>query len=137
MTLDARREENFISGLGVRWGTDMGAVMGAGVATSRRGSAMSANANSGMRSEADMSPRGDRAILVRLRPTAIQLLRSQAAGRNAGSASRLGAGDLMPAAPIENMAAELLANHNLLSALAGPTIALTVDVERSRAAGQV
>ena len=35
----------------------------------------------------------------------------------------------MPAAPIENLAAELLANHNLLAALAGPTIALTVDVE--------
>jgi signal transduction histidine kinase len=38
--------------------------------------------------------------------------------------------DLMPAMPIENMAAELLANHNLLAALAGPSIALTVDVER-------
>jgi signal transduction histidine kinase len=37
--------------------------------------------------------------------------------------------DLMPAAPIENMAAELLANHNLLAALAGPMISLTVDVE--------
>ena len=37
--------------------------------------------------------------------------------------------DLMPAAPIENMAAELLANHNLLAALSGPTIALTIDVE--------
>jgi signal transduction histidine kinase len=35
----------------------------------------------------------------------------------------------MPAAPIENLAAELLANHNLLSALAGPTVTLTVDVE--------
>lgn len=38
--------------------------------------------------------------------------------------------DLMPAAPIENMAAELLANHNLLAALSGPGIVLTVDVER-------
>ena len=37
--------------------------------------------------------------------------------------------DLMPAAPIENLAAELLANHNLLAALAGPAIVLTVDVE--------
>lgn len=37
--------------------------------------------------------------------------------------------DLMPATPIENMAAELLANHNMLAALGGPTIALTVDVE--------
>jgi signal transduction histidine kinase len=37
--------------------------------------------------------------------------------------------DLMPAAPIENLAKELLANRNLLAALAGPAIALTVDVE--------
>ena len=37
--------------------------------------------------------------------------------------------DLMPAAPIENLAAELLANRNLLAALAGPAIALTVDAE--------
>ena len=36
--------------------------------------------------------------------------------------------DLMPAVLIENMAAELLANQNLLAALAGPTITLTVDV---------
>jgi signal transduction histidine kinase len=35
--------------------------------------------------------------------------------------------DLMPATPIENMAAELLANHNLLAALAGPSITVTVD----------
>ena len=41
----------------------------------------------------------------------------------------LGRWDLMPAAPIENLAAELLANHNLLAALAGPAIAVTVDVE--------
>lgn len=39
--------------------------------------------------------------------------------------------DLMPAAPIANLAEELLANHNLLGALAGPSIALTVDVEGS------
>ena len=38
--------------------------------------------------------------------------------------------DLMPAAPIENLAAELLACHNLLAALAGPAIVLTVDVEQ-------
>jgi two-component system sensor histidine kinase HydH len=36
--------------------------------------------------------------------------------------------DLMPAVPIENMALELLANHNLLAALAGAAIAVTVDV---------
>ena len=37
--------------------------------------------------------------------------------------------DLLPALPMANLAAELLANHNLLAALAGPAITLTVDVE--------
>ena len=37
--------------------------------------------------------------------------------------------DLLPPEPIDNLAGEVLANRNLLSALAGPTIALTVDVE--------
>jgi len=37
--------------------------------------------------------------------------------------------DLLPAEPIDNLAAELLANKNLLAALAGPSIGLTVDVE--------
>jgi signal transduction histidine kinase len=37
--------------------------------------------------------------------------------------------DLQPPEPIDNLAGELLANRNLLSALAGPSIALTVDVE--------
>jgi two-component system sensor histidine kinase ChvG len=35
--------------------------------------------------------------------------------------------DLMPAEPIGNLAAELLATRNLLAALAGPGVALTVD----------
>jgi len=37
--------------------------------------------------------------------------------------------DLLPALPIDNLATELLANRNLLAALAGPAIALTVDAE--------
>jgi len=37
--------------------------------------------------------------------------------------------DLMPAEPVDNLAGELLANRNLLAALAGPAIALTVDAE--------
>ena len=37
--------------------------------------------------------------------------------------------DLMPAEPIDNLAGELLANRNLLAALAGTSIALTVDAE--------
>ncbi len=58
-------------------------------------------------------------------------------GRNWTEAEAPGAGglerarhwDLMPPVPIDNLAAELVANRNLLSALAGPSIALTVDVE--------
>jgi len=38
--------------------------------------------------------------------------------------------DLMPSRPIDNLAGELLANRNLLAALAGPAIALTIDAER-------
>ncbi len=37
--------------------------------------------------------------------------------------------DLLPAVPVSNLAAELLANRNLLAALAGPSIALTVHAE--------
>jgi signal transduction histidine kinase len=37
--------------------------------------------------------------------------------------------DLMPAEPIGNLAGELVANRNLLAALAGPSIALTLDVD--------
>jgi signal transduction histidine kinase len=37
--------------------------------------------------------------------------------------------DQMPAQPMESLAAELLATRNLLAAIAGPSIALTVDAE--------
>jgi signal transduction histidine kinase len=37
--------------------------------------------------------------------------------------------DMLPSVPIANLAAELLANRNLLSALAGPSIGLTLDTE--------
>ncbi len=37
--------------------------------------------------------------------------------------------DLLPAVPIDNLAGELLTNRNLLGALAGPSIALTVNCE--------
>jgi signal transduction histidine kinase len=37
--------------------------------------------------------------------------------------------ELAPAEPITNLAAEMLANRNLLAALAGPAIALTLDIE--------
>ena len=47
----------------------------------------------------------------------------------AGGLERTRHWDLMPPQPIDNLAAELTANRNLLAALAGPSIALTVDVE--------
>ena len=37
--------------------------------------------------------------------------------------------DMLPSAPVANLAAELLATRNLLSALAGPSVALTVHAE--------
>ncbi|MGB7263972.1 MAG: ATP-binding protein, partial [Terracidiphilus sp.] len=37
--------------------------------------------------------------------------------------------DLLPALPVANLAAELLANRSLLSALAGPAVALTVETQ--------
>jgi signal transduction histidine kinase len=37
--------------------------------------------------------------------------------------------DLLPALPISNLAAELLANRNLLAALAGPSVALTMETD--------
>ena len=51
---------------------------------------------------------------------------------NAASPDRLGQArrwDPMPAQPIENLAAELVANRNLLAAMAGPAITLMVDAE--------
>jgi signal transduction histidine kinase len=47
----------------------------------------------------------------------------------AGRQNRTRRFDLMPAEPIDNLAGELLANRNLLAALAGPSITLTVDAE--------
>jgi signal transduction histidine kinase len=48
---------------------------------------------------------------------------------NPGRANASRRWDLLPAVPVANLAAELLANRNLLAALAGPTIALTVHAE--------
>ena len=51
---------------------------------------------------------------------------------NAAGPGRLGQArrwDLLPAQPIDSLAAELAANRNLLAALAGPSIILTVDAE--------
>ncbi len=51
-------------------------------------------------------------------------------GRNAGNShDRNRRWDLLPALPVSNLAAELLGNRNLLAALAGPSIGLTVDAD--------
>jgi signal transduction histidine kinase len=57
---------------------------------------------------------------------------SAADAGNISSPDRLGQArrwDLIPAQPIDNLAAELVANRNLLAALAGPSITLTVETE--------
>ena len=54
-------------------------------------------------------------------------LRPEAA--SAGGLARARRWDPMPEEPIDNLAAELLATRNLLAALAGPGVALTVDAE--------
>jgi len=51
------------------------------------------------------------------------------AGLTRSGLGHAGGWDLIPAEPLDNLAAELRANRNLLSALAGPSIAVTVDTE--------
>ena len=51
-------------------------------------------------------------------------------GRNPGDGSdRNRRWDLLPALPVANLAAELMVNRSLLSALAGPSIGLTIDAD--------
>jgi signal transduction histidine kinase len=52
---------------------------------------------------------------------------SRPAPFGATALARKGRWDLVPSIPVANLAAELLANRNLLAALAGPTVVLTVD----------
>jgi signal transduction histidine kinase len=54
---------------------------------------------------------------------------SGAARTEAGRRELQRSRELIPAEPIGNLAGEVLANRNLLAALAGPAIALTVDAE--------
>jgi signal transduction histidine kinase len=55
--------------------------------------------------------------------------RTEVEPRDSGRLERTRRWDLMPPEPIDNLAAELAANRNLLSALAGPSIALTINVD--------
>ncbi|MGO8935308.1 MAG: sensor histidine kinase [Terracidiphilus sp.] len=68
----------------------------------------------------------------RLAHLELERLGAEIPGRESGPSSAENANrrwDLLPALPISNLAAELLANRNLLAALAGPSIALTVHAE--------
>ena len=73
------------------------------------------------------------------------LSRSTGSGAAHTGADALGIGrtertrrwDLLPAEPIDNLAGELLANRNLLAALAGPSIAFTVDIEGGALPGRL
>jgi signal transduction histidine kinase len=66
-----------------------------------------------------LGPTADRFSAARLSADSIAELRPERGRR----------WELMPAEPIDNLAGEVLANRNLLAALAGPSIALTLDVE--------
>jgi signal transduction histidine kinase len=61
--------------------------------------------------------------------TVLDRVKSPAANRASDRPERSHRWDLLPAEPIVSLAGELLANRNLLAALAGPAIALTVDAE--------
>ena len=70
------------------------------------------------------------ALDLRQGPTADKgAARTETEPLGAGQQERTRRFDLMPAEPIDNLAGEVLANRNLLSALAGPSITLTVDAE--------
>jgi signal transduction histidine kinase len=111
VTLDARREMNSHAGLNA----GLGASSIANVENGAAGLDSSRSFKLGLASRSGVAA-----------TSGSQMVRGSAQRRIHGAPRRW---DLMPATPIENMAAELLANHNLLAALAGPTIALTVDVE--------
>jgi signal transduction histidine kinase len=63
------------------------------------------------------------------RSTGSSPARTEAEPLDAGQLERACCWELLPAEPIANLAGEVLANRNLLAALAGPSIALTVDAE--------
>ncbi|MGC1461818.1 MAG: ATP-binding protein [Terracidiphilus sp.] len=111
VTLDASRETNSLAGLNARPGTSSTANVESGAAERDSSRSLLPGVASVSRVAATSGSQMGRGLVEH---------------RIHGTPRRW---DLMPATPIENMAAELLANHNLLAALAGPTIALTVDVE--------
>lgn len=135
VTLDAGREMNSSSGLKAGVNADLNAGLktrglNAGMnAQLGAGSEASDDASSNTHPDAGVAERGRAAGRI-LAATGQSFTTAALGGRTERRVSEIrGRWDLMPAAPIENLAAEMLANHNLLAALAGPAIALTVDVE--------
>lgn len=66
--------------------------------------------------------------------------RVESTGENCGGnciGEHVRRGDLLPAQPVANLAAELAANRNLLAALAGPSVALTMDAKGGAQAVQL
>jgi signal transduction histidine kinase len=59
----------------------------------------------------------------------VTLTRRPVQSETAAQARQARRWELLPAVPLEDLAAELQANRNLLAALAGPSIILTVDAE--------
>jgi len=65
------------------------------------------------------------------RPAVSGIARTGAVPLGSGRPERARRWELLPAEPIDDLAGELLANRNLLAALAGPSIALTAEAEGS------
>ncbi|MGA2570131.1 MAG: ATP-binding protein [Terracidiphilus sp.] len=70
---------------------------------------------------------GERRTAAGMEPGAVVALTQGPRTDPGEDASRNRRWELLPAVPVANLAAELLANRNLLSALAGPSIGLTMD----------
>ena len=77
------------------------------------------------RPERGPSPNLDPSLIPNLDRNAVSILGPRA-GHSSGWNRRW---DLLPALPVSNLAAELLGSRNLLSALAGPSIGLTMDAD--------
>ncbi len=94
-------------------------------ASGRRAVARAANAGPDRSLDRGLDRNPDRALTPDLSPVLASNL-DRNAGENSGRNRRW---DLLPALPVTNLAAELLGNRNLLSALAGPSVGLTMDAD--------
>ena len=79
----------------------------------------------------DAQPGLPRSAASLAHPTGHQngMAQSESGVNGASSQGRVHRWDLLPAEPINDLATELRASHNLLAALAGPSITLTLEIE--------